>query len=92
MDQDARGTDLQHALRYSAPCAVSVGGLGGGSGPVEHLPLAIVVAGFLAVGVWMFRRYGKGSAPSEAPEAQAPAHSGSPAARPVAGNAASASS
>ncbi len=84
MNDERADMDLQQVLRNSAPCAVSIGSFGGGPGVAEHLPLAVLVAGFVAVGAWMFRRYGKGSESNESaagtpPRAEAGAASGHPA-------------
>lgn len=52
-------------------CAVPVGSHGGGAGSLAELgPLALLVAGFAGVGIWMFRRYG-GKGRSEAPAIEA---------------------
>jgi len=68
---------MNELIRSGALCAVPVGGAGGGGTVHELGPLALLVAGFAGVGVWMFRRYGsgsKGDAPAPgAPRAGAPA-------------------
>jgi len=56
-------------------CAVPVGSHGASGGTLAELgPLALLTAGFVGVGIWMFRRYGGGSeAPAvDAPPANAP--------------------
>jgi len=52
---------MNELVRNGALCAVPVGGAGGGGTLHELGPLALLVAGFAGVGVWMFRRYGSGS-------------------------------
>lgn len=53
-------------------CAVPVGSHGAGAGTLAELgPLALLVAGFAGVGIWMFRRYG-GEGQAEAPAVDAP--------------------
>jgi len=52
---------MKERIRSGALCAVPIGGAGGGGTLHEVGPLALLVAGFAGVGVWMFRRYGSGS-------------------------------
>lgn len=69
--------DLKRLSRGGALCGAPIGGgmptdMLGASAPGEVLSLALVLAGFLGAGVWMFRKWGKSSAnsPEEAPEPQ----------------------
>ncbi len=55
-----RTSGMTALIRNGALCAVSFGG-GGGGGLHELGPLALLVAGFAGVGMWMFRRYGGGA-------------------------------
>jgi len=49
-------------IRNGALCAAPAAAGPGADGALHELgPLALMVAGFAGVGVWMFRRYGKGS-------------------------------
>jgi len=72
-------------IRNGALCAAPAAAGPGADGTLHELgPLALMVAGFVGVGIWMFRRYGDQSK-RERPAA-APHRSGAPSAAPPAGH------
>ena len=71
-------------IRNGALCAAPAAAGPGADGTLHELgPLALMVAGFAGVGIWMFRRYGNASQ-RERPAAVAH-RSGAPSAAPPAG-------
>lgn len=80
MDEtQSRTSRMDELIRNGALCAVPIGGAGGGGTLHEVGPLALLVAGFAGVGIWMFRRYGNGS------KRAAPAAEAQPGGAPSAG-------
>ncbi len=72
-------------IRNGALCAAPAAAGPGADGTLHELgPLALMVAGFAGVGIWMFRRYGNASQ-RERPAAAAH-RSGAPSAAPPAGH------
>lgn len=59
------------AARGGALCGLPAAGAGTGT-TTEFLPMALLLAGFTAAGVWMFRRWGKQDAPQPAPPREIP--------------------
>ncbi len=80
VESQSRTSRTKELIRNGALCAVPAAGGSGGGGTLHELgPLALLVAGFAGVGIWMFRRYGSGS------KGDAPAAGAQPAGAPSAG-------
>lgn len=61
--QTKLGRYCDYVAVRGALCAVPAAGAGGGT-TTEFLPMALLLAGFTAAAVWMFRRWGRQGAPA----------------------------
>jgi hypothetical protein len=83
IDSKAYVSSTKERIRNGALCAAPAAAGPGADGTMHELgPLALMVAGFAGVGIWMFRRYGDPSKrdrpapearPTGAPSAATPA-------------------